>query len=303
MRVVVTGLVGQVVSAMIERAPRDVELIALGRPQLDLAHRDAVLATLRASRCDVIVNAAAYTAVDKAETEPDIVMRINGEGAGYVAEIAAELRAPLVHLSTDYVFDGLLDRPYREDDPTNPTGAYGRSKLAGEQKIAALCANCAILRTAWVYSPFGANFVKTMLRLGETRFEIGVVADQLGNPTYAIDIADAVFTIARRLRTDPSQNLRGIFHMTGAGEASWADFAECIFAEAAAWGRAPVAVKRITTADYPTPARRPANSRLDNSRLAQAFGITLPDWRQSTKICVARLLSDAVENRTAPSQP
>lgn len=291
MRIVVTGLAGQVVSSMIERAPRDVELIALGRPQLDLEHRDAVLATLRAARCDVIVNAAAYTAVDKAESEPDVAMRVNGDGAGYVAEIAAELRAPLIHLSTDYVFDGMLDRPYREDDETNPTGAYGRSKLAGEQKIAAICANHAILRTAWVYSPFGANFVKTMLRLGETRPEVGVVADQLGNPTYAIDVADAVFAIARRMCTDPSPSLRGIFHMTGAGEASWAEFAECIFAEAAARGRAPVAVKRITTSDYPTPAKRPANSRLDNSRLAYAFDITLPDWRQSTKTCVALLLA------------
>ena len=291
MRIVVTGLAGQVVSSMIERAPRDVELIALGRPQLDLARRDAVLATLRAARCDVIVNAAAYTAVDKAESEPDVAMRVNGDGAGYVAEIAAELRAPLIHLSTDYVFDGMLNRPYREDDETNPTGAYGLSKLVGEQKIAAICGNHAILRTAWVYSPFGANFVKTMLRLGETRSEVGVVADQQGNPTYAIDIANAVFAIARRLSTDSSPSLRGIFHMTGAGEATWAEFAACIFAEAAARGRAPVAVKRITTADYPTPAKRPANSRLDNSRLTHAFGIVLPDWRQSTKTCVARLLA------------
>ena len=291
MRIVVTGLVGQVVSSMIERAPRDVELIALGRPQLDLAKRDAVLATLRAARCDVIVNAAAYTAVDKAEREPDVAMRINGDGAGYVAEIAAELGAPLLHLSTDYVFDGALDRPYREEDATNPTGAYGRSKLAGEQKIASLCANHAILRTAWVYSPFGANFVKTMLRLGETRAELGVVADQHGNPTSALDIADALFAIARRMRADRSDALRGIFHMTGEGEATWADFAKAIFADALAHGRANVSVKRITTADYPTPAKRPANSRLDTSKLKDAFGISLPDWRKSTKTCVARLLA------------
>jgi dTDP-4-dehydrorhamnose reductase len=291
MRIVVTGLVGQVVSSMIERAPRDVELIALGRPQLDLARRDAVLATLRAARCDVIVNAAAYTAVDKAESEPDVAMRVNGDGAGYVAEIAAELGAPLLHLSTDYVFDGALDRPYREDDPTNPTGAYGRSKLAGEQKIAATCANHAIFRTAWVYSPFGENFLKTMLRLGETQSEISVVADQQGNPTSAIDIADALFAIARRLRADPSPELRGIFHMAAAGETTWADFAAQIFAEASSHGRAPVAVRKITTADYPTAAKRPANSRLDSSRLATTFGIALPDWRQSAKTCVARLLA------------
>ncbi len=290
LRIAVTGLTGQVVSALIERAPREVELIALGRPQLDLSMRDAVLATLRAARCDVIVNAAAYTAVDRAESEPDLAMRVNGEGAGYVAEVAAELGAPLLHLSTDYVFDGTLDRPWREDDPTGPTGAYGRSKLAGEQAIAAIHANHAILRTAWVYSPFGANFVKTMLRLGETRSEIGVVADQTGNPTSALDIADALIAIATRLRADPSPALRGVFHMTGAGAATWADFAEAIFAEAERRGRPPIKVRRIATADYPTPAKRPANSRLDNEKLSRAYGLALPHWRTSLTTCLDRLI-------------
>ena len=209
MRLAVTGLHGQIVTGMIERAPRGVEIIALGRPRLDLTVRDAVLAALRAARCDVIVNVAAYTEVDKAESEPEAAMRVNGEGAGYVAEIAAELRAPLLHLSTDYVFDGALDRPYREDDATGPTGAYGRSKLAGEQRIASIHPNHAILRTAWVYSPFGSNFVKTMLRIGERQGEARVVADQRGNPTYALDIVDALFAIAQRLRADPSPALRG----------------------------------------------------------------------------------------------
>jgi len=280
MRIAVTGLTGQVVSALIEGAPRDVEIIAIGRPQLDLAQRGSVLSTLRASRCDAIVNAAAYTAVDKAESEPDVAMNVNGDGAGFVAEVAANLHVPLIHLSTDYVFDGRLDRAYSEDDPTGPTGVYGRSKLAG-----------AILRTAWVYSPFGANFVRTMLRLGETRSEVDVVADQRGNPTYALDIADAVLAIARRLRTDRSSDVRGVFHMTGGGEATWADFAEAIFVEAQKYGRAPVRVNRITTADYPTAARRPANSRLDNSRLQAAFGLALPHWRSSTAACVRRLLT------------
>ena len=291
MRIAVTGLSGQVVSALIDRAPREVEIIAMGRPQLDLAQRASVLSTLRASRCDAVVNAAAYTAVDKAESEPEAAMRINGDGAGYVAEIAADLHVPLVHLSTDYVFDGRLARPYREDDATGPTGVYGRSKLAGEQKIAAVHPDHAILRTAWVYSPFGTNFVRTMLRLGETRTEVGVVADQRGNPTYAPDIADAVLTIARRLRADRAPELRGLFHMTGGGEATWADFAEAIFAEAQKYGRAPVRVNRITTADYPTPALRPANSRLDNSRLQAVFGLALPDWQSSTAACVCRLLT------------
>ncbi|KAF2988897.1 dTDP-4-dehydrorhamnose reductase [Methylocystis sp. MJC1] len=293
LRLAVTGLKGQVVSALIERAPKDVEIIALGRPQLDLEMRTAVLAGLRHARCDAIINAAAYTAVDKAESEPDVAMRINGEGAGHVAEAAAELGVPLLHLSTDYVFDGMLDRPYREDDPTGPTGAYGRTKLTGEEKIAATHGDHAILRTAWVYSPFGANFVKTMLRFGESRDEISVVADQRGNPTNAIDIADALVVIARRLVSDDSASLRGIFHLTGQGEASWADMAEATFAVAEKCGRTPVRVKRITTADYPTPARRPANSRLDNEKLAARYGITLPPWRESLESCVVRLLQPA----------
>jgi dTDP-4-dehydrorhamnose reductase len=290
LRLAVTGLKGQVVSALIERAPKDVEIIALGRPQLDLGLRNAVLASLRHAGCDAIINAAAYTAVDKAESEPDVAMRVNGEGAGHVAEAAAELKIPLLHLSTDYVFEGTLDRPYREDDPTGPTGAYGRSKLAGEQKIAAIHDNHVILRTAWVYSPFGANFVTTMLRLGETRDEVGVVADQLGNPTNAIDIADALVLVARRLVADPSIELRGVFHLTGAGEASWADVAEATFAVAEKAGRRAVRINRIGTSDYPTPARRPANSRLDNAKLKARHGISLPPWRQSIESCVIRLL-------------
>lgn len=289
-RIAVTGLTGQVVSALIERAPKGVEMLALGRPRFDLASRDAVLASLRSVRCDAIVNAAAYTQVDKAESEPEVAMRINGAGAGFVAETAAELGVPLLHLSTDYVFDGTLQRPYREEDETGPTGAYGRSKLEGEKQIAARCANSVILRTAWVYSPFGTNFVKTMLGLGESRDEVGVVADQLGNPTNALDIADALLAIAQRLVVDPNPGLRGIFHMTGEGEASWADMAEAIFAAAAARGRKPVRVRHIATSDYPTPARRPANSRLDNAKLKAHYGIALPPWRDSLHSCVGRLI-------------
>jgi dTDP-4-dehydrorhamnose reductase len=293
MRIAVTGLTGQVVSSLIERARNDVEMVALGRPQLELSARDMVLATLRSVRCDVIINAAAYTAVDKAESEPDVAMRVNGDGAGFVAEVAAELGTPLLHLSTDYVFDGALERPYREDDPTGPTGAYGRSKLAGERKIAAIHPDHVILRTSWVYSPFGANFIKTMLRIGETRDEVGVVADQIGNPTNALDIADALFAIAKRLVADKDPGLRGVFHLTGAGEASWADMAEATFAIAHTQGRKLVRVRRITTAEYPTPARRPKNSRLDNTKLASRFGVSLPPWRESLESCVIRLLRSA----------
>ena len=293
MRIAVTGLHGQVVTSLVERGAARAEILPLGRPQLDLADRHSIAEALAEARCDVVVNAAAYTAVDKAEAEQDLAMLINADGAGHIAEAAAKLNVPLLHLSTDYVFEGVLDRPYREDDKTGPTGAYGRSKLEGEKRVRAAQPNSAVLRTAWVYSPFGANFVRTMLRLGETREELGVVADQIGNPTNALDIADAVLAVAERIAGDASDELRGVFHMTGQGEASWADLAEAIFAQAEKHGRAPARVKRITTADYPTPAKRPANSRLDNSKLQKIYGVTLPHWRGSTSACVERLLNTA----------
>ena len=290
MRIAVTGSKGQVATSLIERAGSDVEVVALGRSVLDLEDRGTVIAALEGAQPDVVVNAAAYTAVDKAEAEEALAVRVNGEGAGHVAEAATRLGVPILHLSTDYVFDGALPRPYREEDPTGPTGAYGRSKLIGERLVAERCPDSVILRTAWVYSPFGANFVRTMLKLGETREEVGVVADQVGNPTSALDIADALIAIAATARDNSSLALRGVFHMTGAGEASWADFAEAIFAEAAARGRRLTRVKRIATADYPTAARRPVNSRLDNGKLSRVYGLTLPAWRASLAACCARLI-------------
>jgi hypothetical protein len=179
LRLAVTGLEGQIAGALRERAPPGVEVLALGQPQLDLLDRRSVIETLRAVGCDAVVNAAAYTAVDRAEEKPELAMRVNGEGAGYVAEAAVAIGAPLLHISTDYVFDGRLGRPYREYDPINPINVYGRSKRAGEEMVAARCADWTILRTSWVYSPFGTNFVKTMLRPGRMRNQVRVVADQL----------------------------------------------------------------------------------------------------------------------------
>jgi len=290
MRIAVTGSRGQLASSLIERAHGDVEIVALRRPAFALEDRRAVLDGIEMVEPDVVINAAAYTAVDKAEAEEDLAVRVNGEGAGHVAEATARIGVPLLHLSTDYVFDGALDRPYREDDPTGPISVYGRSKLIGEKRVAERCPDSVILRTAWVYSPFGANFVRTMLRLNETRDEVGVVADQRGNPTSALDIADALLAVAMRIRVDASPTLRGVFHMTGSGEATWADFAEAVFANAHARGRRLTRVKRLTTADYPTPARRPANCRLDSEKLRRVFGLALPEWRASLAVCCARLL-------------
>lgn len=293
MRIAVTGREGQVVQSLLERGPvAGVTVVAVGRPDLDLADPDSVFAALKAAAPDLVVSAAAYTAVDKAESEPALAHAVNGAGAGAVAAAAAAFKVPVVHLSTDYVFDGAKPTPYGEDDPTGPLGVYGASKLAGEAAVAAHAADHVILRTAWVYSPFGANFVKTMLRIGEGRPVVRVVADQVGRPTSALDIADAVIAVGRTLAARPDEPaLRGVFHLAAAGEASWADFAEAVFAGAKARGRTVPAVERITTADYPTPARRPANSRLDGSRLAARHGVTLPDWRASLDTVLDRLLA------------
>lgn len=269
-------------------------VIPVGRPELDLEQPASSLQALAAAEPDCIVNAAAYTAVDKAEAEPELAMRINGFGAGVVAAAAAALGVPLIQISTDYVFDGTSPRPWRESDATAPLGAYGRSKLAGEEAVAASTEDYAILRTAWVYSPYGGNFVKTMLRLAETRDELGVVSDQLGSPTSAPDLAEAIIAVARALVARPGDaSLRGVFHAAGTGEASWADLAEAVFAASAALGGPSAKVNRIATADYPTPARRPANSRLDCSLLAQRHGLRLPLWRDSVKTCVATLLAQS----------
>ncbi len=292
MRIVVTGRYGQVVRALMERGPGlGHEIVALGRPELDfVGDADAIVGAIAEARPDAIVSAAAYTAVDKAETEPELAEAINVGGAAAVARGARAVGVPLIHLSTDYVFDGTKLEPYVEDDGTGPTGVYGLTKLAGEQAVLAANDDIAILRTAWVYSPFGTNFVKTMLRLAADRDEIGVVSDQFGNPTSALDIADGVLAVAANLTASAAPAQRGIFHMTGSGEASWAEFAEAIFTASGALGGPCALVRHIATADFPTPAKRPFNSRLDCSKLARAHAVRLPDWRRSTAMVVERLL-------------
>ncbi|QXC52247.1 dTDP-4-dehydrorhamnose reductase (plasmid) [Agrobacterium salinitolerans] len=295
MRLAVTGKNGQVVSALQALASDELEIVALGRPELDLAQPETVLKTLREVKPDVVVSAAAYTAVDKAESEQDIAFAVNRDGARAVAQAASDIGIPVIHLSTDYVFDGTKDTAYVESDPTGPTSVYGHSKLEGERAVSEATDNYVVLRTAWVYSEYGNNFVKTMLRLSENRDEINVVADQFGCPTSANDIAAAVVTVARMLAEDSSTRLRGVFHLSGTGETNWANFAKQIFALSAENGGKSIVVNDITTEQYPTPARRPANSRLDCSKLEAVYGIKLPSWQTSTRAVVTALAQSKKE--------
>ena len=290
MRLVVTGREGQVATALALAGGRQgVEVVRLGRPELDLERLETIAPALRAARPDAVVSAAAYTAVDQAESEPERAHRVNALAPGRLAEAAADLGAPILHLSTDYVFDGRKPSPYAETDPTGPVTVYGASKLAGEQAVAAHPRHV-ILRTAWVYAPHGKNFVRTMLRLAETREEVGVVGDQLGCPTSADDIAQGVLKIAAALHA--GQGATGLYHMAGTGEASWAGFATAIFEGARRRGGPSSRVRSIATADYPTPAARPANSRLDCARVGEVFGVTLPPWRESLERCLATLAAE-----------
>ena len=243
----------------------------------DFDQPDSLLALLQRNAPDAVVNAAAYTAVDRAEEDLDAAWRANAEAPGVLARWCAQAQVPLVHYSTDYVFDGQGQRPYREDDLTAPLGVYGASKLAGEETIRAAGGRHLIFRTAWVYAAHGQNFLRTMLRVGAEREELNVVADQIGTPTSAVLIADVT---ARALQHPAA--LSGTWHLTANGETSWHGFAEAIFDEAQARGliaRRP-RVLPITTAEYPARAQRPAYSRLDTARLQADFGIVLPDWRQ-----------------------
>jgi dTDP-4-dehydrorhamnose reductase len=292
-RYLVTGQEGQVVRSLVERASlhQDIEVLPLGRPALDLGQIDTIEAAILSAKPDVIVSAAAYTAVDQAETDEANAFAINASAVGQIGRVGRALGIPVVHLSTDYVFDGEKPSAYVESDPVNPLGVYGRSKLEGERLLAASGVDHTILRTAWVFSPYGKNFLRTMLRIAETRNDLNVVADQIGNPTSALDIADAVFKVADNLLASDDARLRGVFHMTGTGDASWAEFASGIFAASGKGGGPTANVHLITTAEYPTPAKRPQNSRLNCSKLAAEHGVCMPDWQSSTSEVVRRLLS------------
>lgn len=294
LRFVVTGVAGQVAKSLIERARAysDIEVIALGRPQLELVNTKSIAGIVRAASPDIIVSAAAYTDVDRAEREPEIAFAVNSRASGALALVAKSMEIPIIQLSTDYVFDGTKDAPYTENDRTSPLGIYGSSKLDGERAIATISKNHVILRTAWIYSPFGKNFLRTMLHAAQTRCELRVVADQIGNPTCALDLATAIIIIGRNLLTSDNPDLRGTFHLTGTGEASWADFAEEIFKDSLTMGGPFATIKRISSEDYPAIARRPVNSRLSCQRIQQRHAVSLPDWRVSTKEIVRRLIQE-----------
>ena len=298
-RVLITGARGQVGAELARAFTGNAQVTALDRAALDLSSRDRIAQAVRSAAPQVILNAAAYTAVDRAESEPDAARAVNGVAPGVLAEEAKRCGALLVHYSTDYVFDGRKPAPYVETDPTAPLNVYGASKLEGERAIAAAGAAHVILRTSWVYGPRGRNFMLTMLQLAGSRPELRVVDDQRGAPTCAFELARvtlALFTGGAPRAIDASDVARvgassGLYHASAAGETTWCGFASEIFAMRArgdASFKAPKVVP-IATSEYPTPARRPANSVLSNAKLRAAFGVALADWRRGLEETLSAL--------------
>ena len=293
--ILVAGRTGQLARALIDLAAEcNVPLVAVGRPQLDLADPASIerVATSIAPRA--IINAAAYTAVDQAEAEPALAFAVNRDGAAQLAAAAARSRIPFVHLSTDYVFDGHKVSPYREDDPPAPLSVYGQSKLAGEEAVRETYPGSLVLRTSWVYSRHGHNFVRTMLHLAATRDVVRVVDDQHGAPTAAADLARAILDI---LTSPAAGEAAGLYHVTAAGETTWHGFAAAIFAGWARRGCRVPALAAITTAEYPLPARRPMNSRLDCSKIERTFGVRLPHWEASLEACLDEIAASEMETQ------
>lgn len=293
MHIVTVGATGQVARALLEcGSEQGVQVTALGRPRFDLTKRDTLSAVLRSVSPDAIVNAAAYTAVDEAERNRDIAFDVNAVGAAFLARCARELAVPLIHISTDYVFDGEKDDPYTETDALAPLGQYGQSKAAGELAVMEATSDHVILRTSWVFSPFERNFVTTMLRLAKQQDRIRVVSDQYGSPTYAPDLAVGIVSIARNL-TDHrgDRKLRGTFHLAGGGFTNWSEFARAIFDYSRSRGGPFAEVAPISTAEYAALAPRPRNSRLDCTKVHRVHGVTMRSWETALQTCISRLLS------------
>lgn len=286
MKILINGQNGQV-SRELQRRLGDVsELIVLGRNQLDLAQPEHIRQQVQKIRPDLIINAAAHTAVDQAESEPELAFAINSTGPGILAEEALALGIPLIHYSTDYVFDGSKTEPYNEDDVPNPLGVYGKSKLAGEQAITAVQGQHLILRTSWVYSTHGRNFLLTMQRLLQEKPELRIVADQIGAPTWAGTIASSTVALIERWQAGQA-GAWGTYHLTAQGETSWFGFAQAIGDALREQGKPCANLLPIPSSDYPTPAARPLNSRLDCRRLQREWGVSQPDWQSALRECLA----------------
>ncbi len=296
--VLVTGISGQVATALAEGAD-GLPIVRLGRPGFNFDRPDSILPALREAAPSLVVNAAAYTAVDRAETDAAAARRANRDGPAALAMYCAGAAIPLIHISTDYVFDGLKGAPYAETDPTNPIGVYGASKLDGEQAVLEACPQAIILRTSWVYAATGRNFVLTMLNLRSRTDRLRVVADQIGCPTAAPDLAGIILQIVTRLRAKGwDDRYGGLFHAAGAGWTSWHGLAAAVFAEASRHGMTPPVVEKIATSDWPTPVRRPPDSRLDCTRLGEVFGLRLPPWRDSLSRVIDQVFQ---QNQSAPA--
>ena len=290
--ILVTGASGQLGDALCRRlATCGAAFTAVQRPGFDFEKPETVQAAFTRARPSLVINAAAYTAVDKAETDQEAARAGNHTGPLALAKLCAAADIPFIHVSTDYVFDGDKGAPYLESDPTSPTGVYGATKRDGEDAILATDAKAIILRTAWVYSAHGKNFGRTMINAGRKMPVLRVVADQRGSPTAAGDLADAILAITDKLaQTGWRREYRGIFHATGSGETTWHGFAAAIFETAAKLGYTPPELQPIATADWPTPTRRPPDSRLDGARLNSIFGTSLPPWRETLPGVVADIL-------------
>lgn len=293
MRLLIAGGQGQVATALVDVAParREISAFAVGRPALDICEVRTIERAFGEIRPNVVINTAAYTNVDKAESEPERAMALNCDGARLLAAAAAKRGVPIVHLSTDYVFDGAAADPYVEDDPTGPATIYGKTKLEGERAVQAANPRHVILRTAWVYSPFGKNFVKTVLQRAREGHPLRIVADQRGSPTYAPHLVEAIISIAARVANidDEHSKVWGVYHAAGSGSASWCDVARSIVDNAEDLRARGTTVDAISSADYPTPAKRPTNSQLDCAKLVRTFDLTLPEWRIGVAECVRRL--------------
>jgi dTDP-4-dehydrorhamnose reductase len=293
-RILVAGRSGQLARCLLAAADDSGFAIAcLGRPELDVEDEESIDRAISETTPCAIINAAAYTAVDLAESEPERAFGINERGAGLLADRARRSNIPLVHFSTDYVFDGTKRSAYVEEDVPRPINVYGSSKLAGEARVLELCPHAVVIRTSWVYSPYGSNFVRTMARLSQTQSDIRVVADQYGAPTSATELAAAALNIAEQLLS--AKDRAGVYHVVGGGSTSWHGFAAAIFSSLSRRGHRIPTLTAISTEEYPTAARRPRNSRLNASKADRVFGVRLPSWQLSLEKCL-----DGLDTQESP---